>query len=726
MKKIFFTLISLCIFGSCHSQDFSKEELELLANPPQLTDTLLQKEVVEMRESIEGIGSFLAFTEKLNNTDFSIEFDSEIKEENEIRFKPGMHGEERSNQDIEKMFNDYFKGLGFEQRIFYPKSKVDIAFTYYDKDDKYYELTQMVPDDYFLKSQFGEKEMPVFIVDRINFKDGTYSEDHKKDTISIDTFGSETLEFETAKYIDNLSLKFFYSYSNAPKLTLDKNQTELKQKEGTLSLLSIKNNKVEMVMPQSLANRFLGAEGVYKDGRLMQGGSISSKSLPGDESIAYFKELQKIMQKTLIKVYKKELLNVEQTEAFIEENKPIEPEKTTGKQYKKYGFPANVEKINVLLKSEKTETITHTASIKKTFPRPAFAGDRPNIIEPNGFHLAKEESTGKKGLLGDDGTWKVKPQLDYLTRVNSFYFKGSMGEDPNELYWLNLEKGELEKVKDYTLYHEPQVFGDNIVGIEKAPNGERGLINGRTGEIIDIVPSNSSSIWFGKRTVQIAGSSKMFGLDGNEILPNVDRDGLKVVGDYFYVYKDGIIDLYDSNGKNFTQGKWKQIKGIFSKEGLLLVNPCKEYGEEEQADCSYHFVNKENEIVLTLKKEDYEKVEPFSNGLAEVRNNGEYPNPGWDKWGYINTKGELVIPYEYGTTYFFQTNFAYVTKDRKDLLINKKNEVIIELPSSLSWSDFDYKMYGFSNHFIPDGTADKVILSNGEIYNDKGEKVDEK
>lgn len=64
-------------------------------------------------------------------------------------------------------------------------------------------------------------------------------------------------------------------------------------------------------------------------------------------------------------------------------------------------------------------------------------------------------------------------------------------------------------------------------------------------------------------------------------------------------------------------------------------------------------------------------VSPFNEELAAVCKN--------EKWGYVNTKGELIIPciYEYAND--FSEGLACVSKDGKEGFINKNGEIVIPL-----------------------------------------------
>ena len=55
--------------------------------------------------------------------------------------------------------------------------------------------------------------------------------------------------------------------------------------------------------------------------------------------------------------------------------------------------------------------------------------------------------------------------------------------------------------------------------------------------------------------------------------------------------------------------------------------------------------------------------------LAKVRKDG--------KWGYIDTQGKVIIPFQYDFAWKFSNGLAMVRKSRKNGYINKKGEVII-------------------------------------------------
>lgn len=96
--------------------------------------------------------------------------------------------------------------------------------------------------------------------------------------------------------------------------------------------------------------------------------------------------------------------------------------------------------------------------------------------------------------------------------------------------------------------------------------------------------------------------------------------------------------------------------------------------ESFNADTSLYFVfNGDASIFNCHRKEivscNIEDAEDFSEGLAAVAQN--------DKWGFINTQGEIVIPCNYEDAKSFSEGLAKVKQNGKWGLINTKGEEIL-------------------------------------------------
>lgn len=127
---------------------------------------------------------------------------------------------------------------------------------------------------------------------------------------------------------------------------------------------------------------------------------------------------------------------------------------------------------------------------------------------------------------------------------------------------------------------------------------------------------------------------------------------------------------------------------------------------------------------FTKALQRYDQIDAFSEGLAAVRRDG--------KWGYINLKGEEVIPCQFSDEFppgQFSEGLACVVDDRSDEdkklwnkrvgFINKKGEFVItgdyftEAPAGAVWEDDSHKLPSFK-----DG---KCAVWNTAVFSLEGE-----
>lgn len=87
--------------------------------------------------------------------------------------------------------------------------------------------------------------------------------------------------------------------------------------------------------------------------------------------------------------------------------------------------------------------------------------------------------------------------------------------------------------------------------------------------------------------------------------------------------------------------------------------------------------------------------EPISpNKYADKTNLWPAADPTGEKVGYINEKGEMVIPAQYKKAYFFSGGMAkVVTFENQIQFINTKGEVVHTLPENLYCDDYFYNGY---------------------------------
>lgn len=251
------------------------------------------------------------------------------------------------------------------------------------------------------------------------------------------------------------------------------------------------------------------------------------------------------------------------------------------------------------------------------------------------------------------------------------------------------------------------------------------------------------------------------------------HEGLCVVGlkDSNYNYKYGAIDTkgnvvipieYDDvhncqEGVCVVEvGGWNAKCGIVDAKGNIVLEPCyhkmKGFNNglavvQDPKTELYGFVNKKGEVAISLS---YKYATSFSDDLALVRVKS-------GKYGYINNQEEIVIPTIYDDANSFSEGLATVEKANKEMVIDKKGELIYTLPKNQSfdgdyhdglivvvkdrdgnwWSDDDQK-YGYLDtkgevviDFIYDDAYDfedgiAEVERNGREFsiNTKGEEVE--
>ena len=160
-------------------------------------------------------------------------------------------------------------------------------------------------------------------------------------------------------------------------------------------------------------------------------------------------------------------------------------------------------------------------------------------------------------------------------------------------------------------------------------------------------------------------------------------DGLVLISDY----DAGKYIFYNSEGKialEIPTDKYFRLHGF--NDGLAYYEKI---NNETGGISEKGFIDKSGKEVLVLS--EFHIVNDFSEGLASVSKDGEM-------YGFINTKGDLVIPCKYkgyidegDIRYFHDCHDGVCLIEAEDSLyfINKKNEVVLNIKKGLLCSDMD-------------------------------------
>ena len=248
-------------------------------------------------------------------------------------------------------------------------------------------------------------------------------------------------------------------------------------------------------------------------------------------------------------------------------------------------------------------------------------------------------------------------------------------------------------------------FSDGFARVKK--NGKFGLVNNNGEEVVPCIYRNVGNFSEGLAMVD-NGKYGFVNSSGELVIPCIYdivknfSEGLACVTKYdergllygikeYFINKKGEEVIPHRDGLSYSS-----INGF--SDGLIIV---RKKGEKATDDPKYGYMNTKGELVSPCI---YDSAEEFSYGLAKVKKAG--------KWGYINTNGEEVTPfiYDYESAKDFSDGLAAVSKVGKWGYINTKGEEIIPC------------VYGGAGSFS-DGLAAVSKAGKWGYINTKGEEV---
>lgn len=127
-------------------------------------------------------------------------------------------------------------------------------------------------------------------------------------------------------------------------------------------------------------------------------------------------------------------------------------------------------------------------------------------------------------------------------------------------------------------------------------------------------------------------------------------------------YLNGVID---TKGNTIVPFEFDNINMESSNKGLFIVQKDKKWGIHNSK------LNKTYEPKFKSKK--YEESAMFKVSFSD----GLCPFANGDKWGFIDEKMNIIIPFKYDQVLNFQNDFVKVRKKRKWGVLDKKGNIII-------------------------------------------------
>ena len=307
----------------------------------------------------------------------------------------------------------------------------------------------------------------------------------------------------------------------------------------------------------------------------------------------------------------------------------------------------------------------------------------------------------------------------------------------------NGEQGTAEEVTEVgKLDLEVQGIWDFSEGLAKVKiNDKYGFINTKGEIVIEAKYESASDFSEGLAVVGIPDTEKestqyykpeKYGYidkDGNVVI-EPQYEGCSDFKDGKATVKKGIKGAFiDKTGKELTDFKYTHGTGsdgvpLLLGDGLAVVSAI-----DVGIKTGFFAIIDTNNNYEPIVNQTFGSVEELSSGLIAVKQ-AESMNKG--KYGYIDSKGNLVIDYQYDTAWTFINEMAMVEKDGKVGLINSKGEVIVDFKypdsNSMMTTDFSKDNNGMISlydgeqyiYFDKDGN-EKIKLEKGISASDFAE-----
>ncbi|MDO6808731.1 hypothetical protein Q4603_08920 [Zobellia galactanivorans] len=407
---------------------------------------------------------------------------------------------------IEKNINNYLDSIKFVEKLRYPTNYLELD--YYVSD-----FGKTISNSGYYNTPKNDE--PIFLLKTVFFKDKTTLAINDTMTYSRGNSG-KGYQIESSKPVEKLAIEIQYQYPIIDKISLGKNNNKISLPEGEVSLKKINKNEVTLIMPKVLKERIVDINAIYKNEKVLREKGMSGNTLPSKEELLFHEKVLDIQKLALKKLKNNEFKNKENLEAFIKKNipkeRPISKEQLfTGTYY----FNGNVSSIDLFIKKEQNIFGKQNILIEKSPYRK---------LEENtyGYYISTDTVTGKDGLIGIDGNWKIQPNYEYLYARNDFYFIGAA----EQLFHLNINEEKLEPVS-YQLRETKLYHGNLAITETKDIRWDElyGVTNAKTNQ--PVIPHKYRSIRVKNGLFEVLNLDNSIGVydkNGKQILPEIYDD----------------------------------------------------------------------------------------------------------------------------------------------------------------------------------------------------------
>ena len=311
------------------------------------------------------------------------------------------------------------------------------------------------------------------------------------------------------------------------------------------------------------------------------------------------------------------------------------------------------------------------------------------------------EKNGKIGVANIKGTTLVKPEYDTVGDDNYFnegmkhgYVVGQKSEDGYKYGYINSKGKLLVKVEYNDILRVTDINANDGIYLIAAKNGQYGVIKNKK----VIINNEYQSIEFDKTNkIFILQKGKNYGVANilGKTVISVENTAVEAKGQYIYVEKNNIKDVYDSEG-NKVDIDFNQTILPTSNENYKITI------KSENSGNLYGIMNSNNKQIVEPEYVYIEYV--FDNYFIACGQNG--------KLGVIDSSGKTIIDLKYDLVQKVQGKNIIQT------LLSENN--ITEL-----YSEKLDKICEMQNAIIDNQNEYIKIYSNKEIkyFNANGENV---
>ena len=258
--------------------------------------------------------------------------------------------------------------------------------------------------------------------------------------------------------------------------------------------------------------------------------------------------------------------------------------------------------------------------------------------------VARINLNHKFGLVNDEGKFLTELKYHYLGRI--YETVGAFRLQQGGLFgFINKDGKEIIKPKYYDVCN----FSNGLAMIVRG--SKYGFIDGNGNEVIapkfDYFGNNISSFHEGLAAVQINGKWGFINHKGDVIISARYDFANRFSEGYAQIWQNEKSTFIDKTGKEISSSKYDISPYNISafSNGLAAVYQA----SENRNTGKFGFINKKGEIVIPLK---YEMAFDFSEGLANIKENG--------KWYFINKSGMKILKMGYDHIDSFSEGLAHV------------------------------------------------------------------